>query len=90
MPTDCASIVATAPIVIIKDADRNDAYVYLVEGDAGMTLEQAVALVTAAIRAAKASPQDPETGCIFEDLEREIERRGLRMVPSYATAAERW
>jgi hypothetical protein len=81
---------ATAPIVMIKDEDGNDEYVYLAEGPPGMALSDAVASVGAAIRAAKANPQDVTTGYTFEDLEREIDARGLRMVPSYATADERW
>jgi hypothetical protein len=81
---------ATAPIVMIKDYDHDDQYVYLAEGPPGLPLSEAVDRVDAAIRAAKAAPADPETGYTFEDLEREIEARGLRMVPSYETASERW
>jgi hypothetical protein len=81
---------ASAPIVMIHDADCDDSHVYLAEGPAGLPLSDAVDRVDAAIRAAKTAPADPETGYTFEDLEREIEARGMRMVPSYAAASERW
>jgi hypothetical protein len=90
MATSFTAGSASAPIVIIKDADCDDSYVYLAEGPPGMPLSEAVDRVDAAIRAAKAAPADPETDYTFEDLEREIEARGMRMVPSYETASERW
>jgi hypothetical protein len=80
----------TRPIVLIKDFEHDDEYVYLAEGPPGMAVSDAVNRVDEAIRAAKAAPADPETDYMFEDLEREIAARGLRMVPSYETATERW
>lgn len=80
----------TRPIVIIRDLDCSDDYLYLAEGPPGMGLDEAIERVSAAIRAAKANPADPETDYTFEDLERELEANGVRLVPSYGCAQERW
>ena len=80
----------TRPIVIIRDDDHSDEYLYLAEGPPGMALEEATERVSAAIRAAKANPADPETDYTFEDLERELEANGVRLVPCYGYAQERW
>jgi hypothetical protein len=55
-----------------------------------MALDEAIERVSAAIRAAKARPSDPDTGYTFEDLERELAAHDVRLVPCYGCAAERW
>ncbi len=80
----------TKPIVIIRDDDHSDEYLYLAEGSPGMALDEAIERVSAAIRAAKARPADPDTGYTFEDLERELAAHNVRLVPCYGRAAERW
>lgn len=80
----------TKPIVIIRDDDHSDEYLYLAEGSPGMALDEAIERVSAAIRAAKEKPADPDTGYTFEDLERELEAQDVRLVPCYGCANERW
>lgn len=81
---------ATRPVVLIRDQDGDDDYIYLAEGWPGLPVAEAVERVDAAIRAAKTAPADPETGYVFEDLERELTRRGLALVEAYESANERW